>query len=401
MNRTQSHQSHQWVLPQGIEELLPAQTRQIEQVRQRLLQLFNLWGYNQVITPLVEYIESLLIGTGAELDLQTFKLIDQQSGRMLGIRADMTPQVARIDAHRLHHVGPNRLCYIGTVLHTLPGERGGSRTPRQVGAELYGHAGVNSDIEIIHLMLTALQELDLGAVTLDLGHVGIFRTLMSEEGVDSETEAELRRLLSARAVHEVSAFCRQRELAQPLTTALALLCDLQGGEEVLERAGALIDASAAIAAPLDYLRQVVDSLNQLPGVSFALHLDLAELRGYHYHNGLLFSAYQRGSGQSLAQGGRYDGIGEVFGRHRAATGFSMDLKQIIDLTARPIPEEPEGVWAPAGYAPALQQAISKLRSEGVRVVQQLGEGAEMPPHHCRQQLVFEQDQWRCRPLESR
>ncbi len=394
--------SHQWILPQGIEELLPQQTRQLEAVRQQLMALFESWGYEQVITPLVEYLDSLLTGSGAELDLQTFKLIDQQSGRLLGIRADMTPQVARIDAHRLHHDYPTRLWYIGTVLRTVPREHGGSRTPHQVGAELYGDEGIYSDIEVIRLMVEALQVAGIRqeAITLDIGHVAIYQTLLQQLNLSSGDESQLQLLLARKARHEVCAFGEQRALSPAQIEQLAQLCDLYGDRSVLERARALFaHRYPVIDAALDSLQQVVEALTTLMGVQ--IHIDLAELRGYRYHNGLLFAAYLSRTGQAIAQGGRYDGIGEVFGRRRAATGFSLDLKQLLSWGLTPTPPARPCIAAPAGLDPILQAAIARFRQQGYRVVQALDERENwIQALGATQYLSHQHGEWQLQSLES-
>ena len=336
---------NRWLLPEGIEELLPAQARQLEQLRRELLDLFSSWGYELIIPPFIEYLDSLLTGTGHDLDLQTFKLIDQPSGRLLGLRADMTPQAARIDAHRLQREAPTRLCYLGTVLHTLPDGFAGSRSLMQVGAELFGHAGAESDVEILALMVATLTLTGIDDLYIDLGHVGIYRALAVDAGLDDDQEAFLFDALQRKAIPEINEFLRQLELSTAQRERLAGLATLNGGTETLERARALLEGSGdAAQLALENLERIAALVQQrLPDV--ALHFDLAELRGYQFHTGVVFAAFVADHGQEIARGGRYDNIGRVFGRARPATGFSTDLRSLMRLGARRMP-------AAAGADPA-------------------------------------------------
>ncbi len=385
---------NRWLLPEGIEELLPAQARQLEQLRRELLDLFSSWGYELIIPPFIEYLDSLLTGTGHDLDLQTFKLIDQPSGRLLGLRADMTPQAARIDAHRLQREAPTRLCYLGTVLHTLPDGFAGSRSLMQVGAELFGHAGAESDVEILALMVATLTLTGIDDLYIDLGHVGIYRALAADAGLDDDQEAFLFDALQRKAIPEINEFLRQLELSAAQRERLAGLATLNGGTETLERARALLEGSGdAAQLALENLERIAALVQQrLPDV--ALHFDLAELRGYQFHTGVVFAAFVADHGQEIARGGRYDNIGKVFGRARAATGFSTDLRSLMRLGARRMPAAAGAIVAPVDDAPALAQRVRTLRAQGERVVQELpGQGGSFAEMDCDRILRWNGSDW--------
>ena len=364
--------TERWLLPEGMEELVPPESLHLERMRRSLLDLFARWGYEIVTPPFIEYLESLLTGTGEDLELHTFKLIDQLTGRMMGIRADMTPQVARIDARRLRRDGPSRLCYAGTVLHTLPEDISGGRSPVQIGAELYGHAGWESDCEIVCLMLEALETAGVRPVHLDVGHVGIFRALARRTALSNEREVALHEALQRKAGSEVRDLLRAWNVDAGCADALIALVDLDGEPSILERAVPQLAAGGEeVERALADLGALVGAVRaRCPGVE--LHVDLAELRGYRYHTGSVFAAFVPGYGREVARGGRYDEIGSVFGRARAATGFSADLKTLsarrtLDRDAA----EPEAVGAPWSDDPTLLDAIRELRSSGERVVQRL------------------------------
>jgi ATP phosphoribosyltransferase regulatory subunit len=376
-----------WLLPEYIEDILPPEARRIEALRRRILDLFCVHGYELVMPPLVEYLDSLLTGTGHDLDLRTFKLVDQLSGRLLGLRADITPQVARIDAHLLNREGVTRLCYAGSVLHALPSGLSQSRQPLQIGAELYGHAGVESDIEIQTLMLRALTAAQIGGVHLDLGHVGVFRAIVRHGGVDAEGEAELFQALQAKdrsALGELAA-----ELDQRTREALLLLPELYGGVEVLAQAKARLPDYPQIALGLDALATIGAKLAPEVG---ELCFDLAELRGYRYHSAVVFAAYARGTTDAIARGGRYDEVGKAFGRARPATGFSIDLRELAALSGI----DGAGARVLAPYRPddaALQAEIARLRESGTVVVVDLpGAGADADSG-CDSELTREGGKW--------
>ena len=374
-----------WLLPEHFADALPSEAAQIEGLRRRLLDLFRVHGYELVMPPLLEHLDSLLTGSGQDLKLRTFKLVDQLSGRTLGVRADMTPQVARIDAHLLNRQGVTRLCYCDSVLHTLPASLTASREPIQIGAELYGHAGVAADREVIRLMADTLRVARVPAARIDLGHVGVFRALAAAAGLDVELEGTLLLLLQAKDVPSLRELCVRVD--EPVRSALLGLSSLYGGVEILAAAARSLPALPEIAAALETLQQLQASLPDLP-----LSFDLADLRGYHYHNGVVFAAYCPTFSSSIARGGRYDGVGKAFGRDRPATGFSMDLRELARLAAGG--PQPGAILAPYGAADdALARVVAALRAHGEIVVELLpGEqSSEGPP--CDRQLVECQGRW--------
>ncbi len=383
-----------WLLPEGIEEILPAEALRLEAMRRRLLDLFFGCGYELVMPPMIEYLESLLTGTGRDLDLQTFKLTDQLSGRMMGVRADMTPQAARIDAHFLKREVPVRLCYVGTVLHTRPDEFAGSRELLQVGAELFGHPGPESDIEIIGLMLTALQSVGLEQVHMDLGHVGVFRELASAARLSAELESDLFDALQRKSAPEIVSLLGQSDITAEMRSNLVALVELNGGEEVFAQARAQFGgAPAAVRQALDTLQVVADA-TRVAHPALPLYFDLAELRGYQYYTGVVFSAFVPGQGHAVAQGGRYDGIGRAFGRARSATGFSADLRLLLKLASNAGSAVAPGILAPYGQAAALQERIRALRAAGERVVVCLpGTNTRAADVGCNRELVERNGAW--------
>jgi ATP phosphoribosyltransferase regulatory subunit len=382
-----------WLLPAGINEILPREARHVEFLRRKLLDLFDSWGYELVIPPLIEYLESLLTGTGSDLDLQTFKFIDQLNGRMLGVRADMTPQVARIDARHLHTDAPTRLCYMGTVLHTRPDGFAGTRSPYQIGAELYGHAGPESDAEILCLLLETLQTTGIRDIYIDLGHVGIYRGLVRKAGLNEQQEAELFDMLQRKALPEIETYLQTLKIKSAFSDMLLALSRLNGGAEVLTEARrSLKSGGADLAERIDYLEEVAAGMDRRkPGVS--LHYDLAELRGYHYQTGVVFAAFVPGHGQEIARGGRYDDIGRIFGRPRPATGFSADLYSLIKLT-NAAPAGKAAILAPAADEPALAEYIAGLRAAGERVIYELpGQSGDVNEQGCDRRLVRQKGNW--------
>lgn len=382
-----------WLLPEGIEEVLPPRAEYLEAQRRRILDLYRSWGYELVMPPFIEYLESLFVGTAHDLDLQTFKLTDQLTGRMMGVRADITPQVARIDAHQLRRETPTRLCYMGTVLHTRPDGFGASRAPLQIGLELYGHPGVESDVEVFRLMVETLRACDINQAYFDLGHVGIYRGLARQAGLSEGQEANLFDALQRKAKPEIQAMLEQWQLAPAVADMLNSLADLNGNDEVLPRAEtALAGASAEVKTALATLQQMADLIKQaIPGIS--LHYDLAELRGYHYHTGVVFAAFVPGKGMAIAQGGRYDGIGKAFGNARPATGFSTDLKTLLAL-APAIMVKNDGIYAPYAQDPELDNLIRSLREQGERVVMALpGQQGDAQAMQCDREIVKQGDTW--------
>lgn len=353
--------SERWQLPDGIEELLPADAGRLEHVRRQLLDLFAVWGYQFVMPPLLEFTESLLIGLGEDLDLQTFKMIDQTTGRMMGIRADITPQAARIDAHSLAVDGPQRLSYAGSVLHAKPTGLKASRAPIKVGAELYGVADVKADVEIVSLMLESLVSLGINDVTLDLGHVGIYTALIAEAGLLEEQQQQLFALLQTKSQSELRDWLDQQEIDAELTGQIALLAELNGDETVLDAAARLGANNKIEAAIADLKYMAAQIRNRYPEVS--VYFDLSELRGFNYHTGLVFAAFVPGVGRAVANGGRYDQIGAAFGRARPATGFNADLKCLLQLGSRS-ERQAQSIVAPAVDDAQLWQLINTLRADG-------------------------------------
>ena len=388
----------QWLLPEGIDEVLPRQARRMECARRELVDLFSRWGYDLIMPPFIEYLESLLTGTGNDLDLQTFKVTDQLTGRMMGLRADMTPQAARIDAHPLQRSEPTRLCYLGTVLHTRANAFGGSRSLLQVGAELFGHAGVESDVEIISLLLESLQLMSIADIHIDLGHVGIFRGLARDADLSEQQENELFDALQRKAVPEIEEMLKVYVADDGQRQRLAALASLNGDRSVLERAREqLAGASEPVLAALENLAAIAALIEQRAG-SEILNFDLAELRGYRYQTGLVFAVFVPGRGQEIARGGRYDAIGKVFGGSRPATGFSTDLRELMQLSQRAFADRRGAVFAPAGEDSDLLAAIQALRQSGERVVRHLpGQAGDAASMNCDRVLASDNGQWVVKP----
>ncbi|MDR4514221.1 ATP phosphoribosyltransferase regulatory subunit [Nitrosomonas sp.] len=375
-----------WLLPEYIEDILPAEALHIEIMRRRIIDLLMVHGYQQVFPPLLEYEESLLTGSGSDMSLQMFKVIDQLSGRMMGLRADMTPQVARIDAHLLNCDGITRLCYANSILHTVPTSLTQTREPLQVGAELYGHAGMESDIEIQQLMLACLAMAGLNQVHLDLGHVAVFRGIICNANISSELEAELFAVLQAKDISTLKEICRGLE--QKIKESLLLLPELYGGKEVLHEAKKRLPARQEITSALDQLEWISDELQP---VVETIAFDLADLRGYHYHTGVVFAAYARNCSNAIALGGRYDEIGKAFGRSRPATGFSMDLRELSRLVEQA--PYPKGISAPYDKKnKELGSMIAQLRQEGHIVIMELP-GQPETTLSCDRKLVKRNGKW--------
>jgi ATP phosphoribosyltransferase regulatory subunit len=364
-------QQNAWLLPDGIDELLPNEAHRLENLRRAILDTFTHWGYQLVVPPIIDFLDSLLTGSGHELDLQTFKLTDQISGKMLGVRADMTPQVARIDAHNLKHDHPSRLCYAGTVLHTRGDALEKTRSPMQIGAELYGHAGKESDCEIIRLMLEMLAMSGVLNVHLDLGHVGIYRALAEKAHLTHAQESQLFDVLQRKARPELKELLDTYQLSDDLKAAFLKLPELNGDKSVLTKAKEFLHFEEVQAALAD-LDGISHELTRcFPSLSISF--DLAELRGYHYHTGVVFAAFVPTIGREIARGGRYDNIGAIFGRNRPATGFSADLRVLTALNKQNEIEQPsrELIFAPYFDDVHLHEMIRDLRAKGRNVVQQL------------------------------
>jgi ATP phosphoribosyltransferase regulatory subunit len=373
-----------WLLPEYVEDILPPEALAIERLRARLLELFRVHGYELVIPPMLEYIESLLTGTGHDLNLRTFKLIDQLSGRTMGLRADMTPQVARIDAHLLNRAGVARLCYCGTVLHTRPRGLLTTREPMQIGAEIYGHGGIESDLEIQRLLRAALGACGVAEVSLDIGHVGVFRAVARRAAAGPELEGELLEVLHAKDRPGLTALT---EGLDPVNRdALRLLPELYGGPEALARARSGLPDWPEIRAALDDL----DAL--LGDNGMTMSVDLADLRGYHYHSGVVFAAYAAGLRNAVALGGRYDEVGKAFGRARPATGFSMDLREVAH--AAPYESRQGAILAPHAGDADLAERIAELRAAGEVVMVDLpGHDGTHEEYGCERRLVRRGSKW--------
>ena len=378
-----------WLLPENLEDILPPQAQRIDAMRARLLGLFRVHGYELVIPPMLEYMESLLTGTGHDLDLRTFKLVDQLSGRMMGIRADITPQVARIDAHLLNRKGVARLCYAGSVLLTRPRGLDSTREPLQIGAEIYGHSGIESDLEIQQLLAESLAACGVSEARLDIGHVAVFRSICRRGGVGAELESELYEALQAKDLPALRA--ATPSLPKATRGALLVLPELYGDGSVIERARRALPRYPEIARALRDLKALSQN-GRIP-----VSVDFADLRGYHYHSGAVFAAYAPGVANAIALGGRYDEVGKAFGRARPATGFSMDLRDL----ARTAPHRngAAAIRAPHASDPGLAAAIRKLRGAGEIVVVRLpGHASEPVVPECDRELAKSRGRWVVRKL---
>jgi ATP phosphoribosyltransferase regulatory subunit len=376
-----------WLLPEFIEDVLPAEAARIEFLRRELLDLFKVHGYQYVIPPMLEYLESLITGTGHDLDLATFKVVDQLTGRLMGVRADTTPQAARIDAHMLNQQGVSRLCYAGTVLRTKPDGLARTREPLQLGAELFGHAGIAADIEIQRLMIKALQLMGLNELHIDFSHVAIFESLIQSANIQPALEQALYAALQSKDKSAVAQLTTQLDVE--IKQALMALTDLNGGVTMLDKAENVLPTLPAITKALADLRAVARHLSDL---NVQVGFDLSELRGYHYHSGIVFAAYAKGYAGPLALGGRYDEVGVAFGRARPATGFSLDLRGVV--TALPPASLPKAILAPAGNDRGLLTEIEALRTAGLVVIQALPNIATNAKElNCDSQLVLRDGRW--------
>ncbi len=395
-----------WLLPDGINESLPDEAEKLEALRRQLIDLYASWGYRLVRPPLVEYLESLRAGMGTQLDLQTFKITDQLNGRMMGIRADITPQVARIDAHRLTKgeadTPVNRLCYIGTVLRTRSEQQGGSRSPVQVGAELFGHAGIESDFEIISLMLQTLHSQGIDDLVLDLGHVGVVSGLADHIGLSTEQRDDYFDMLARKSIPEIGLWLDQQGFSPSDAEMLRALPLLSGSSGIINTAkNSLRHAGKAVQDALEHLQSISDLLvSHYPGLQ--CHIDVSEMRGYAYHTGIIFTVYGAGAACCIANGGRYDGIGEAFGNHRPAIGFSTDLRTLAHLSSDTKSDMPgqNMILAPYARDQSLDQLVDELRSKGERVIRALDEKSKFTPAQqgCNQIIEKQGDDWLVKPL---
>jgi ATP phosphoribosyltransferase regulatory subunit len=386
--------SDRWLLPDGVADVLPPRARRVETLRRTLLDQYQRWGYELIIPPLIEYLQSLLTGTGNDLDLQTFKLTDQLTGRMMGVRADMTPQAARMDAHSLRRGGVTRLCYAGHVLHARPNSMLASRTPLQVGCELFGSTSRSADQEILDLMLGTLQTAGVARIHLDLAHVGIFQCLAAAAGLGEREESRIFDAMRRKSIPVLDELLGDAP-AGSYRDMLRNLARLNGGADVPEKARRMLaGAPDRVLAAVDELDNAAERVRQRhPDVSVGF--DFCELRGYNYHTGLVFAAYTPGEEEAVAQGGRYDAVGEDFGRARPATGFSADLNRLLRAGDEASGEtEPAGaIWAPAEDDAALRSRISELRRDETVIQAMPDETASPRELGCNRQLVRSEDGW--------
>ena len=388
---------NRWLLPEDIADVLPAKARKVEQLRRSLLDLYRSYGYELVAPPLLEFLDSLLTGTGSDLNLQTFKLVDQLSGRTLGLRADMTPQVARIDAHLLNRTGVTRLCYAGPIAHTRTPIGCTSREELQLGAEIYGHAGWEADLEALSLLLQTLQTAGLKQVYLDLSHAGILTGILADQAVSKEDIETLYGLLQSKDRSSLANW--SRNLPQPVGQALMALTELSGpATEVLVRARKVLPSNALVSDALSLLERLTNAIASMPSAP-EVSIDLADLRGYQYHSGMMFTAYVDALSQPIARGGRYDHVGQAFGRARPATGFSIDLLTLAGLSTEL--EVRSAIVAPWISDAGLNAAIQALRAGGEIVVQLApGDAALSAEYRLDRVLVEQGGTWKVQPKSA-
>ncbi|MBO6563220.1 MAG: ATP phosphoribosyltransferase regulatory subunit [Pseudomonadales bacterium] len=378
-----------WLLPDGVEDVLPPQARELEEVRRRFLDLFESWGYDYVIPPMIEFLESLLTGTGRDLDLKTFKVVDLLTGRSMGVRADITPQVARIDAHSLNQDGVVRLCYAGTIMQSKPDTMLSSRTPLSVGAEMFGETSAKADVEIVSLMVESLRSLGFSPIHLGLGDVGIFRQLLDSLSLSESEQEQIFEAVQRKATAEVRELCNDLELSLQATNLLVELPGLSGNQEVLLKALNLFSEMPGIVGSIENLRQVALTLSDR-FKDLDIYFDLSELRGYAYHTGIVFAAYVEGVPEVVAKGGRYDDIGEVFGRgQRGATGFSIDVRRVAEAAKIEVDKQQTVRVAevPEGEENSLWEKMQQLRAEGYVVL----ESGSANGHDF--ELIFREKNW--------
>lgn len=388
-----------WLLPDGVEEILPVEAYKLETLRRALLDLYESWGYELVIPPMIEFLDSMLVGSSRDQDIHTFKITDQLSGRMMGIRADMTPQVARIDAHCMNRTGPVRLCYSDSVLHTKPRGIMTSRVPIRVGAEFFGQADAACDVELIGLMLETMRTAGIDEIYIVLGHVGIFRTLVQEAGLGFKAERSLFQAVQRKAYDEIDDILFSNVKDKVMCELLRRLTWLSGDESVLAEAQELFaNAPESVKAELQELLAISEAV-KIRNPDISLNFDLCELRGYEYHTGIVFAAYAPGYGRAVAKGGRYDDIGEAFGRARPASGFDTDLKVLAKLTSKTLKRR-AAILAPDGTDALLLSKISALRAEGEIVIVNSQEHGAVSKTElaCDRMLVLQNDEWQVQAL---
>ena len=386
-------QNNRWLLPDGIDEVLPPDALALEKLRQQLLALYHGWGYDLVMPAMIEFTDSLLTGTAHSLDRKTFTLVDQLTGKQMGLRSDMTPQVARIDAHQLASSGISRLCYCGHLVHARADGLNPSRSPLQIGAEIFGNDSIEADIEVVSLMLETLHGAGLQQVSVDLGHVGIFRSLFSHSSLDKSLEGRLFDMLQRKSIPELKEFLQQQDLDETQRQQFCQLALLNGDIDIIDEARSVFkDVSDDCTAALDHIEQVAQGIRKnYPDLK--IHLDLSELRGYEYHTGLVFAGFHPGQGREIARGGRYDDIGSVFGVARPATGFSADLYNLFQLAHRAAPAT-SCILAPNRDDAQLKQLVNKLRAEGERVITDLSGGKlSAQQQQCEREIIHNGKQW--------
>ncbi len=392
-----SRGSKRWILPDGVQETLPPDARAVENLRQQVLQIFDSWGYDLVMPALIEYRESLLTGTAHDLETRTFALVDQLSGRLMGVRSDMTPQVARIDAHLLaddaKHYRVSRLCYCGHLLHATGDGIHASRTPLQIGAEIFGSDTISADLEVVSLMIAVLHTVGLHGISIDIGHVGVFRALVAGSELDPEQEEQLFDRLQRKSIPDLKEYLQSLPLDDRQREQICQLAQLNGDAGIIDEARQLYAGGpAGLFETLDSMAAVVSAL-ALRYPDTPIHCDLSELRGYSYHTGLVFAAFLPGQGREIARGGRYDDVGSVFGNARPATGFSADLLNLYQLRGAQRAAA-NGILAPDADDAALRDQIAQLRATGERVVVDLSQGkSPAADQQCDRQLVLEGTRW--------
>ena len=392
-----STNNRRWVLPDGVQETLPPDAVAVETLRHEILQIFRQWGYDLVMPAMIEYMDSLLTGTAHSLDTRTFALVDQLSGKQMGVRSDMTPQVARIDAHLLadsaRQTRVARLCYCGHLLHAIGDGINSSRTPLQIGAEIFGSDTISADVEVVSLMVATLHAVGLDEVSIDVGHVGIFRNLVKGQGLEPDQEAALFDMLQRKSIPDLEEYLQTLPLSDELCRQICGLALLNGDVTVIDEARERYrDAGPELLASLDFMQQVVQSL-QRKYPDTLINCDLAELRGYSYHTGLVFAAFLPGQGSSIARGGRYNDVGKVFGNARPATGFSADLLNLYQICGNRGATQ-QGILAPDSDDPELAELVRQLRADGERVVTDLTAAKSAPAEqHCDRQIVQVDGTW--------
>lgn len=381
---------NRWLLPENISDILPSEARKIEDLRRILLDRFQAYGYELVMPPMLEYLDSLLTGSGQDLNLKTFKLVDQISGRTLGLRADMTPQVARIDAHLLNRQGVTRLCYAGSILHTRAAAGSSSREQLQLGAEIYGHAGLEADLEIQALLNDVLNLSQVGEITLDMSHAGLLTAILGDFSPKSESLDALYSALQTKDLPGLNQVLQ--DWPTEVKSAVLTLANLSGlPEKVLAQAHQNLPKTAAVKSALDELERLCAGVAGLPN-SPQLNLDLSDLKGYQYHSGVMFAAYVEGLPVAIARGGRYDMVGKAFGRSRPATGFSLDIMTLARMSKKD--SRKTAILAPWSNDQTLSQEIAQLRSQGQVVIQLLpGHEQDGDEFYCDRELVNQKGAW--------